>query len=185
MLTALPAMNQKLSIANIIDKLKQESSTLNGSRLIELLELLAIPDVEISRYASFRERGYARNTVYRDEVFEILMICWKNGQRSLIHDHGRSLGAVKVLQGVLTESLFAVAPNGMIKPIASEDYQPGSIQLETQSTIHQVSNLQSLSLTTISLHVYTPPLEQMNIYKLYDSNVISATSELYNSGGGI
>jgi cysteine dioxygenase len=178
-------MNQKLSIANIIDQLKHESSTLDGPRLIELLELLAIPEVEISRYASFRERGYARHTVYRDEMFEILMICWKSGQRSLIHDHGRSLGGVKVLQGVLTESLFAVAPNGMIKPIASEDYQSGSIQLETQSTIHQVSNLQPLSINTISLHVYTPPLEQMNIYKLYDSNVISATSELYNSGGGI
>jgi cysteine dioxygenase len=179
-------MKKKLSIDDIIDRLRQDhSGPWNGPRLLELLEILEVPDFEMFRYASFRERGYARNIVYRDEMFEILMICWKNGQRSLIHDHGRSLGAVKILQGVLTESLFAVAPNGMIKPTSSEDYQTGEIQLETESTIHQVSNLQPLSLPTISLHIYTPPLEQMNIYQLYNSTVTSAASELYNSGSGI
>ena len=113
------------------------------------------------------------------------MICWKSGQRSLIHDHGNSLGGVKVLRGVLTESLFEVAPNGMIKPSSSRDYQPGDIQIETQHTIHQVSNLQPPLLNTISLHIYAPPMARMNIYKLYDPAVVSGSSELYNFGAGI
>jgi cysteine dioxygenase len=178
-------VTRELSIANVIDQLKREVSTLTSPRLVELLRLLVIPESEISRYASFREQGYARNIVCRDETFEILMICWKSGHRSLIHDHGNSCGGVKVLQGVLTESQFELAPNGMIKPSSSRDYQPGDIQIENQFTIHQVSNLQPPSLTTISLHIYVPPMARMNIYKLYEPNVISGLSELYNFGGGI
>ena len=121
----------------------------------------------------------------RDEQFEILMICWKSGQRSRIHDHGESLGGVKVLRGILTESVFALSPNGMIKPVASTDYQPDDVQIEDDSTIHQVSNLQPDGRDAISLHVYLPPLARMNIYTLYDIDVRSVAADLHNYGSGI
>lgn len=178
-------VKSELLVADLIDQLRQKVSFITGPGLIELVQRLVVTEREISQYASFREQHYSRNVICKDGTFEILMICWKSGQRSLIHDHGNSFGAVKVLQGVLTESLFELAPNGMIKPSSSRDYQPGDIQIETQSTIHQVSNLQPPSLTTISLHVYAPPMVRMNIYKLYDPNIISGSSELYNFGGGI
>jgi hypothetical protein len=55
------------------------------------------------------------------------------------------------------------ALNGMIKPVASTDYQSGDVQIEEPSTIHQVSNLQPGRCDAISLHVYLPPLGHMNI----------------------
>jgi len=178
-------LNSGLSIVEFGDQLRQSASTINASGLVGLLQQLVVTDREISQYASFREQRYARNIICQDETFEIVMICWKSGQRSLIHDHGDSFGGVKVLQGVLTESVFELAPNGMIKPSSSKDYQPGDIQIEHPLTIHQVSNLQPLSSTTISFHVYTPPMARMNIYKLYDPNVITGSSEFYNFGAGI
>jgi cysteine dioxygenase len=93
---------------------------------------------------------FRRNGVLREKVIYDLL---ESGQRSLIHDFGDSFGGVKVLQGVPTESLFELAPNGMIKPSSSKDYQPADIQIEHPITIHQVSNLQTRSLTTISFHV--------------------------------
>ena len=104
----------------------------------------------------YSDHRYSRNIVVRDEQFEIFMICWKSGQRSLIHDHGESLGGVKVLRGILTESVFALSPNGMIKPVASTDYQPDDVQIEDDSTIHQVSNRQPDGRDAISLHVLPP-----------------------------
>jgi cysteine dioxygenase len=95
------------------------------------------------------------------------------------------VGGVKILQGVLTESLFELAPNGMIKASSSRDFQTEDIQIENRFTIHQVSNLQPPELPTISLHVYAPPLARMNLYKLYDPSMISGWSEHYNFGAGI
>ena len=131
----------------------------------------------------FTSGATQENVIYRDNTFEILMICWKSGQQSLIHDHGNSFGGVKILKA--RQSLFELAPNGMTKASASRDFQTGDIQIETRFTILQVSNLQPPELPTISLHVYAPPLARMNLYKLYDPSMISGWSEHYNLGAGI
>jgi len=179
------SVKRAMSLTNLINQLRKSATTTSKRELIEFMQQLVVTEREISQYATFRERRYARNVVFQDKTFEIVMICWKSGQRSLIDDHENSFGAVKILQGVLTESVFELAPNGMIKPCSSRDFQTGDIQIENQFTIHQVSNLQPPSLTTISLHVYVPPLARMNLYRLYDPNMISGSSEHYNFGAGI
>ena len=175
----------KLSLTDLIGLLRKDVSVMTRNRMIEALQRLIVTEGEISEHASFSEHRYSRNIVVRDKRFEILMICWKSGQRSLIHDHGDSLGGVKVLRGMLTESLFTHALNGMIKAVASTDYRSGDVQIEDRSTIHQVSNLQPEWCDAISLHVYLPPLGRMNIYRLYDIDVRSVSAELYNYGSGI
>jgi cysteine dioxygenase len=154
-------------------------------KLIQLLQRVILKNQDLARYSSFREDRYSRNIVVRDRSFEVLVICWKSGQRSLIHDHGKSLGAVKVLRGILTESLFTRSPNGMIKPTMSADYRSGDVQIEEQSTIHQVSNLQPAPCDAISLHIYLPPLSNMNIYRLHDVYAGFESAELHNYGSGI
>lgn len=176
---------RQLSLTDLIGLLKRDVSVMTRTRIIEVLQRLIVTEEEISEHASFSEHRYSRNIVVRDKQFEILMICWKSGHRSLIHDHGESFGGVKVLRGVLTESLFERSPNGMIKAVASTDYQSGDVQIEEQSTIHQVSNLQPGGRDAISLHVYLPPLARMNIYRLYDMDVRSVLGELHNYGSGI
>ena len=149
------------------------------------LERLEISESELGLHGNFCDDRYQRNTIAKEREFEILLMCWKSGQRSLIHDHGSSLGGVKIVRGILTESLFALAPNGMIKPVGSTDYPAGDVQIENCSTIHQVSNLQPDQCNAISLHVYVPPLVKMNIYRLYDLKVYSLPAGLHNYGSGI
>lgn len=176
---------RQLSLADLIALLKRDVSVMTRVRMIEVLQRLIVTEEEIFAHGAFSEGRYSRNTVVRDKQFEVLMICWKSGQRSLIHDHGDSLGGVKVLRGILTESLFTPALNGMIKAVASTDYRSGDVQIEDRATIHQVSNLQPEQCDAISLHVYLPPLARMNIYRLYDIDYRSVSSELYNYGTGI
>ncbi|MEX0802630.1 MAG: cysteine dioxygenase family protein [Candidatus Binatia bacterium] len=175
----------KLSLTDLIGLLQRDVSVMTRTRMIEVLQRLIVTEEEIAEHASFSEHRYSRNIVVRDKQFEILMICWKSGQRSLIHDHGDSLGGVKVLRGILTESLFTPALNGMIKPVTSTDYQSGDVQIEEKSTIHQVSNLQPGGRDAISLHAYLPPFGRMNIYRLYDIDARSVSAELHNYGTGI
>jgi cysteine dioxygenase len=174
-----------LSLTDLVESLKGKVAAIPRSHVTEAVQRLIVTDQEIAEQGSFRDHRYSRNLVFRDQRFEILILCWKSGQRSLIHDHGGSFGVVKVLRGVLTESLFVPALNGMIKPERSTDYRVGDVQIEEPSTIHQVSNLQPERCDAVSLHVYLPPLRAMSIYRLYDVDIRSVSAELYNYGGGI
>src|SRR5208283_2753136 len=56
--------------------------------------------------AHFNERTYQRNLVHHTANYEILVLCWRSGQRSPIHDHGESACGVPVVEGVATETSF-------------------------------------------------------------------------------
>jgi cysteine dioxygenase len=178
-------MTGDLSLSTLIDLVKREAPTISPPRMQELVKRLVITPDETDRYGGFNNDHYARNVVYNDEEVAIFLMCWKSGQRSLVHDHRGSLGGVRILRGILTETLFERAPNGMIKAVSSSDYQPSDIQIEEPTTIHQISNLQPVSNHAMSLHIYSPPLRQMNIYTLCQSQLKSVPAELYNFGLGI
>jgi cysteine dioxygenase len=178
-------MTGNLSLSTLIELIKREAPAMSRVHMQEILKRLIVTADETQGYRRFNDGGYARNLIYNNEKAAIFLMCWKSGQRSAIHDHGESLGGVKILQGTLTESLFERAPNGMIKAVSSSDYQPSDIQIEEPTTIHQVSNLQPESSHAISLHIYVPPLRKMNIYTLYQPHFKSVPSELYNFGLGI
>ena len=151
----------------------------------DILARLVIQTEEIKTHIKFSRRRYARNLVHKSDEFEIMIMCWNSGQRSSIHDHAGSLGGLKVLQGELTESLFAKAPNGMIKSLSSSDYGAGAIRVEETSLIHQISNLQGDSGQAISVHVYLPPLVRMNVYSLEDPAVRHVLPQYFSFGSGI
>ena len=132
------------------------------------LTRFAIDLEDLARFLKFSDRTYARNLVRATPNYHAWVLCWKNGQRSPIHDHSGSACVVRVLQGKLTETLFEFAPNGHVKAVASRDYQPGSLFGSQDSDLHQVSNLQAGSADLVTLHVYAPPLLAMGTYSLYD-----------------
>jgi cysteine dioxygenase len=139
--------------------------------LAELTARLARLDVSPADVASairFSERGYTRNLVRAGPWYNVLVLCWKNGQRSPIHDHFGSTCGVRVLRGVATETLFDFAPNGHIKAISSRELATGGVCGSEDIDIHQISNLQPGGADLVTLHVYTPPLRTMGTYSLTD-----------------
>jgi cysteine dioxygenase len=96
------------------------------------------------------------------------MLCWKNGQRSPIHNHAGSACVVRVLRGTLTETVFEMAPNGHVKASFSRDIAEGGLIASEDTDIHQASNLQAGDADLVTLHVYTPPLTRMKTFSMYD-----------------
>jgi cysteine dioxygenase len=136
--------------------------------LAAVVEPLALDGDELADFIRFSERGYTRNLVRAGPWYHVLVLCWKNGQRSPIHDHAGSSCCVRVLRGTLTETRFAFAANGHVKAVDSWDYPPGSTFASQDSDMHQVSNLQPGDADLVTLHVYSPPLLQMGTYTLTD-----------------
>jgi len=138
------------------------------SRLLEELSLFEIDLTDLSEHVHFAEHAYKRNLVRSAPNYHAWVLCWKNGQRSPIHDHSGSTCVVRVLRGTLTETLFEMAPNGHVKASFSRDIAEGSVIGSEDADIHQVSNLQADDADLVTLHVYTPPLTRMNTFSLYD-----------------
>jgi cysteine dioxygenase len=142
-----------------------------GALLAELLvhvEALEIDCEDVAQFIRFSDRNYLRNLVRAGPWYHAWVLCWKNGQRSPIHDHTGSCCAVRVLRGTLTETLFEFAPNGHVKAMFSRDFSAGSVIASEDSDMHQVSNLQAGSADLVTLHVYSPPLLRMGTYSLTD-----------------
>src|ERR1044071_6957252 len=111
-----------ISLAKLVTVLKNDWSVIDPARMRNILDRLTLTPEELQPHALFSDKRYARNLVYKDRQFEIMVMCWNAGQRSSIHDHAGSLGGIKILQCELTECLFERAANGMIKSLSSADY---------------------------------------------------------------
>jgi cysteine dioxygenase len=123
---------------------------------------------DVQPFIRFGERSYQRNLVRAGKWYHAWVLCWRNGQRSPIHDHRGSNCVVRVLRGILTETVCEFAPNGHVKACFSRDFDAGSLLASSDSDLHQVSNLQPGSADLVTMHVYSPPLLTMGTYTLFD-----------------
>mgnify|MGYP000194532601 CR=1 FL=1 len=56
------------------------------------------------KYASWSDDCYTRNCIANNEKFELILICWCEGHRTAIHDHGGEECWVKVIDGEFKET---------------------------------------------------------------------------------
>jgi cysteine dioxygenase len=162
-----------MNLFNTIEELKHTARELRLPDLRRVISNLKPDRSEVEPYIQFNDERYSRNLVYKTEDFECLVLCWKPGQRSPIHDHANSICAVYALDGLLSADNYRKTANGFIRADYSEDFKPGSVLTIQTTEIHQVSNLQDAS-ELISLHFYVGPLENSYLYSVTDP-----TYELY------
>jgi cysteine dioxygenase len=109
--------------------------------------------------------------MHEGSVYHALVLCWRAGQRSPIHDHRGSSCGVRVIEGVATETGFERTSEGLIYPTHTRSLETGAVCGSYDDGIHQVSNLQPAGRNLITLHIYSPPLLRMGMYSLTDSLV--------------
>jgi cysteine dioxygenase len=142
-------------------------SELTNARLMQLTERLSISDELIESRTCFAPNSYTRNLVCRTGAFELLVLCWKPGHESTIHDHAGSLNAIRVHRGELTSRLFVPAAGrpagtGPVELLAEERVRPGGWTGVDRGGVHQLLNTAAADLVTV--HVYAPPLKELVVY---------------------
>lgn len=154
-----------MNLVAAIDELRHRATEMRLPDLRRFVASLKPERHEISPYLHFTDDRYARNLVYKCENFECLVLCWKPGQRSPIHDHANSICAVYALEGTLSADNYRKMSNGHIRADYSEDLKPGSVLSIQTTEIHQVSNLHDTE-NLVSLHFYLGPLENSFLYSI-------------------
>lgn len=114
----------------------------------------------------FAADRYVRNLLHAGPNYQALVLCWRNGQRSPIHNHRGSNCGVRVVSGIATETSFRRAPNGMLVPVVTRELPAGHLCASADDDVHQVSNLQADDADLVTLHLYSPPLLRMEVFSL-------------------
>lgn len=162
-------MSNKLTIHQFLDEIDQYSCRVPLPELVERLQRLQLSPDDVREHLKFGVDCYQRNLMRAGSAYAALILCWRSGQRSPIHDHRGSSCGVYVIQGVVTETVFDRTPHGHIYATKSRTLAAGGVCGSQDDDIHQVSNLQAPGEDLVTLHVYSPPLTQMGTYSLMDT----------------
>src|SRR3954468_16823589 len=151
-------------VAHLFADLDRHDGTLSLPTIEQWLRETELTAQRLADFLVFHPERYVRNLLHAGPGYQALALCWRNGQRSPIHNHRGSACGVKVLRGVATETAFARAPNGMVVATGSRDLKEGYLCGSVDEDIHQVSNLQAGGADLVTLHVYSPPLLRMGVF---------------------
>jgi cysteine dioxygenase len=154
------------SLASLVESLASLGERPALSQVDEWLRRVEVAREELRPYVGFKEGTYARHRVFLCDHAELLVLCWRPGQRTPIHDHAGSFGAVRVLEGFMWETLFEMdAGLGLLYKSARE-WTPGHVTGADIPDIHQLGNPDVSGADLITLHLYSPPLASLNVYKV-------------------
>jgi cysteine dioxygenase len=157
--------------------------------ICELLHNLSIRPETLQPFLHFAPRRYTRNLIYRDDLFELLALCWDPRTESPIHNHANQLCWLAIQQGSLRlenfHSLDGPGPGDRIRlvPRAGIDRAPiGCVDLQQgEDAIHRVSN--PFDERAVSLHVYSRPYDSCLAYDI-EAQTSREMRLVYHSVGG-
>ena len=160
-------MSNISNLQDLIEQLKncEDKSPENIAKVIEKINL---DTDKISSRCIWDENKYTRNLVYRDDYFEVLLLCWKQSQNSPIHDHSGSSCWMKILQGSGREEIYTYDLEGNnlqnLKLIDSKELEAGEfVYINDEVGVHRVFN--SGEQDMITLHIYAKPIGSCLRYK--------------------
>lgn len=183
-------MPTTLDIPEILQPLAKYLNGLESrASVAKLRELLTGSDVtyeDVAPFAEFSEMGYTRKLICEGPWYHMLVLSWRSGQRSPIHNHAESTCGLKILKGIATETIFEETPSSQIKPITSIDLAEGLVCASQDADTHQVSNVQAPGQDLVTLHIYSPPLIRMDQFSITGTPVQPYVPSMgYADGGGI
>jgi cysteine dioxygenase len=174
--SALGALVKKLAALGCVPSLEEVSAWIAEAQ---------VTDEDLRPYRGFKPGTYARHRVFRNEFAELLVLCWRPGQRTPIHDHNGSHGAVRVCEGVMWETIFAQDEADKLYYCRAREWNNGQVTGADVPDIHQLGNPEVSGQNLVTLHLYAPPLGVLNTYKVGSSEVGHYTPDQFMDGGGI
>jgi len=155
----------------LIEQLQQQNNPPSLDQITGWLSSVEISQQDLEPYLGFKEGNYWRHRVCRNEAVEMLVICWRPGQRTPIHDHNGSHGVVLVQQGLMWETIFTYDEKNGLEYKSGRECPTGEITGAGVPDIHQLGNPEVSGKDLITIHVYAPPLGVLKTYKVGSAQV--------------
>jgi len=152
------ASRTAFSLPALVAALEAQTSAPTLEQIFDWLENAEVSTEELEPYRGFKEGNYWRHLVCRNEFVEMLVLCWRPGQRTPIHDHNGSHGGVRVCEGTMWETTFSYDSTKGLEYKSAREYSTGAVTGSDVPDIHQLGNPDVSEHNMITIHIYSPPL---------------------------
>jgi cysteine dioxygenase len=166
-----PPDSSSLTFSELVEHLNSQTSPPSLEQINSWLSNVEIYPSDIEPYVGFKEGNYWRHRVCRNQAVEMLIICWRPGQKTPIHDHNGSHGVVRVHKGLLWETTFCYEEERGLSYKTGRECPTGTVTGAGVPDIHQLGNPDVSGQDLITVHVYAPPLGVLNTYKVGSAKV--------------
>jgi len=154
-------MIQKTQISSL-EELIEFLDQSNKEEYRALGKKINIPISDFEPYIHYESEVYTRNCIKRTEAYELLLLCWDEGQITPIHCHNNQECWVHVLKGNLHEIRYrGDAPNLKIEQ-ELDLLKEGMSYMNDDMGYHSLENIAKGK--AITLHLYMNPIDECNIY---------------------
>jgi cysteine dioxygenase len=124
------AVHQRLEqVVDALDRLGD--SRIGHDSVIEILSAAELEDGSLRPFLHFSDDHYCRNLVHRTGRFDVMLLCWRPGQRTPVHNHNGQMGWVRVLRGRIEETHYQ-------HPAGSGDVDLSTIEIDDDMVGHNV-----------------------------------------------
>ncbi len=172
------------SLAFIATRLKEKPPA-HPAQMVRLLRQAEVQAEDLAPWADFDhpvQDSYGRKLVYKEENFEIMVMSWRPGDFSAIHDHGfTQWGAVQVF-GPAEHATFR-EEDDVLYTLARWQMKPGELVGVSHKLVHQMGN-PTRDAFFLSLHVYgthEPVSHVTAMARLFDLE----TAQIHRVNGGV
>ena len=197
----------RTTLEDLVEGLKKfEQHLITKDAVRGFLEATPISSEAVRPYAFFRDDFYTRNLIYRDNLFEVMTICWKPGQKTAVHTHNGQLGWMSIPQGQVAvhnyKYLACNAPEN--QNVVGIDCLGGATHIELErsatetcaadghvstvdklQTIHQIENTDPAQAGVISLHIYSLPIDSCIAFDLKEQHCYRRTLSYFSRYGKV
>ena len=130
-----------------------------------------VDERSLDPYLFFSRNHYTRNLIFKNDLFELIAICWDVGQVSQIHNHYNQNCWMAIPTGRLRVQNFRVLDQNAatwycrLEPTNAFDiHQLMPAEVDPEEPVHQVLNLPEFNQRAVSLHIYSRPFDRCLVY---------------------
>lgn len=171
-----------------VDGIRQLSEGLiTKQRIYDYLVTYQIRPEDLGRYRNWLPDRHTRNKIFRNDMIEVMLICWPVGTVTPLHTHNGQLGWMTMLEGkLLVENYLKLdCDRPENQQVVGMDCLAGATRIDMQhihnelaipggplntvdktQTIHRIRNLAEWNVPAVSMHVYSRPIDSCVVFDM-------------------
>ena len=177
-----------ISAEQFVDGIRRLSEGLiTKQKIYDYLVAYEIRPEELESYKQWLPDRHTRNKIFRNDMIEVMVICWPIGAVTPLHTHNGQLGWMTMLEGkLIVENYRKVGCNRPEnQQVVGIDCLAGATQIEMEhlenemaipggplntvdktQTIHRIRNLAEWNERAVSMHVYSRPIDSCVVFDM-------------------
>lgn len=155
--------------------------------IADLVLRYRIREEDLAPHKSWNPSRHTRNLIFRNQMVELMLICWQSGAVTPLHTHNGQLGWMVVVEGTLIVENYRM--NRCNKPenqqVVGIDCVAGATEIEMElvdreivtpwsalntvdktQTIHRILNPPEHGGPAVSRHIYSQPIDSCVVFDM-------------------